>query len=59
METVDLLGQKEGEEILDQDKFQTLKEASILQQDFSNRRRKHVLFAAGADEGKLPCQTYQ
>lgn len=58
METVDLLRQNEGEEILDQDELQTLKDASILRQDFSDRKRKHVLFAAGADEGKLACQTY-
>ena len=58
METVDLLRQKEGEEILDQDELQTLKDASILQQAFSDRKRKHVLFATSTDEGKLACQAY-
>lgn len=52
METVDLLRQKE-EEILDQDELQTLKDASILQQAFIDRKRKHVLFATSTDEGKL------
>ena len=58
METVDLLRQKEGEEILDQDDLQTLKDASILQQAIRDRKRKHVLFAASTEEGKLACQTY-
>ena len=55
METVDLLREKEGEETLDQDELQTLKDASILQRAFSDRKRKHVLFATSTDEGK---QTY-
>jgi hypothetical protein len=58
METVDLLRQKEGEEILDQDELQTLKDVSILQQAFKDRKRKHVLFATSIDEGKLARQTY-
>jgi hypothetical protein len=53
METVDLLGQEEREEIIDQDELQTLKDASILQQAFSDQKRKHVLFATSTDEGKL------
>jgi len=55
METVDLLRQKEGEEILDQDELQTLKDASILDQTFNDRKRKHVVFATSTDEGKLAC----
>ena len=58
METVDLLRQKDEEEILDQDELQTLKAASVLQQAFNDRKRKHVLFATSTDEGKLACQTY-
>ena len=58
METADLLRQKEREEILDEDELQTLKDASILQQGFSDRNRKHVLFATSTDEGKLACRTY-
>jgi len=58
METVDLLRQNEGEEILDQDELQTLKDASIMQQAFSDQKRKHVLFATSIDEGELACQTY-
>jgi hypothetical protein len=59
METVDLLSQKEGEEILNQDELQTLKDASILQQAFRDQKQKrHVLFATSTDEGKLTCQTY-
>lgn len=58
METVDLLRQKEGEEILDQDELQTLKDASILHQASIDRKRKHVLFATSTDEGKPACQTY-
>ena len=56
METVDLLRQKEGEEILDQDELQTLKDASILRQAFRDRKQNHVLFATSTDEGKLACQ---
>lgn len=51
METVDLLRQEEGEEILDHDELQTLKDASILQQTFRERKRKHFLFATSTDEG--------
>lgn len=56
METVDLLRQKEGEEILDPDELQTLKDASILQQASSDQKQKHVFFATSTDEGKLACQ---
>jgi U3 small nucleolar RNA-associated protein 11 len=51
METIDLLRQEEGEEILDHDELQTLKDASILQQAFRDRKRKHFLFATSIDEG--------
>lgn len=58
MATVDLLRQKEGDEILNQDELQTLKDASILQQAFRDQKRKHFLFATSTDEGKPACQTY-
>ena len=59
METVDLLRQEEGEEILDEDELKTLKDARILQQAIGDRKRKHVLFATSTDEGILACQTYR
>ena len=56
METADLLRQKEGEGKLDEDELNTLKDASILQQTFHDRKQKHLLFATSIDEGKLACQ---
>ena len=53
METVDLFRQGEGEEILDQAELQILKDASVLQQAFSDGKRKHLLFASSTDEGRL------
>jgi len=56
METVDLSRQEEGEEILDHDELQTLKDARILQQVFRDRKRKHFLFATSIDEASLLSQ---
>ncbi|KAF8807791.1 u3 small nucleolar RNA-associated protein 11 [Phlegmacium glaucopus] len=50
METVDLSRQEEGDGRFDQDELKILKDASILQQDSRDRKRRHVLFAGSTDE---------